>query len=572
MTFRVADRSPATAFEVGPFYTGMQPDLQAGSTIEEARAVSLTERRRIESACSILGDCQIVDDRELRVHVPASSTMATGAPEQSAPSGPAPDGSARQKQVEAEQADRAPLPLANARSTTEKISKIGGLTAEGAWEELKAHPVKTAAIAVVGTVAGATVAATAPVWATAALAGGAIAYTGYQIYDKGGSVISAAQTVWSGTNEKSADYKAAEETLKRQLGSATLDIAMGALPGGAAAKITRKVEQAIAAHAAKAAEKTAGDLVERVIAETVEKAPMTTPATETAAKTATASGASAAGVSETAVEAAGTQFTESDLMALLSKHMKDKTRAPEKSGSGGPPLPEHGPLDATIDFVPKNRALELVDRAAGSKVRLMPDGTAEIIGASAEPEKLSYRLMSRFLLEGSEGEVRGYLLYKPSENPADTFASMRWFEHATDDNSVKVLKFWEWNERAQGPEWAKALATIPEGSVPTGVGTDRMGWLAPDGTVRVLGPKYNRPDCPALMQPLAPPEVIGNWQIEKFPYAETRDITREEIEAVMQKMKSQGWTTDDLQTGNVGRLADGSLVQIDPEVQRIKRR
>ncbi|MBI1272251.1 hypothetical protein GC174_17630 [bacterium] len=121
----------------------------------------------------------------------------------------------------------------------DKSMHIAGLSMEGAWQEFKDNPVKTAAIAVGGAATGAFIAATAPAWATAGLVAAGVSYTAYEVYDKGSKVAGAVSEIWNG-NRNSDEYRQAEKTIKGELGTAVFDGATGLIPGGAAARLMRK--------------------------------------------------------------------------------------------------------------------------------------------------------------------------------------------------------------------------------------------------------------------------------------------------------------------------------------------
>jgi len=106
---------------------------------------------------------------------------------------------------------------------------------------------------------------------------------------------------------------------------------------------------------------------------------------------------------------------------------------------------------------------------------------------------------------------------------------------------------------------------VPEGSLPIGLGKCRQAWLPPTGeNAVVLGPTYERPAIPKLLQPVEK-TVIGDRQIEWFPLGESSSVTRSDVLTVNHQMKLSGWVPDDNYTANYVRLLDRSVWRVDPE-------
>jgi hypothetical protein len=108
-------------------------------------------------------------------------------------------------------------------------------------------------------------------------------------------------------------------------------------------------------------------------------------------------------------------------------------------------------------------------------------------------------------------------------------------------------------------------AAVPDGSIPIGLGSKRQAWLPPSSEhAVVLGPKFERPNVPNLLQPTNS-EVIGDKQLEWFKFGESDSVTRADVKAVNHQIKLSGWHPDDSYTANYVRLMDGSVWRVDPE-------
>ncbi|MBI4533511.1 MAG: hypothetical protein HY711_06145 [Candidatus Melainabacteria bacterium] len=163
------------------------------------------------------------------------------------------------------------------------------------------------------------------------------------------------------------------------------------------------------------------------------------------------------------------------------------------------------------------------------------------------------------------------IFYKPAKSPARILPTLkviqsektglfdRWITQSGEGSLVLTER-----QLSQSRGAKALLKDIPNGSLPIGFGRARIAWLTPDGTVAVLGPVHARAQCPELLQPFKT-QVKRDMQLEWFPYAETRNVTMAEMQALKARMENAGWTASDWKPANCGRLANGRVVRLDPE-------
>jgi hypothetical protein len=198
------------------------------------------------------------------------------------------------------------------------------------------------------------------------------------------------------------------------------------------------------------------------------------------------------------------------------------------------------------------------DELSARILTLFADGQAEVINATPTPDV--YRWLH---CTNGGGQDRVYLLYKPGLSPIKTFAKLLWFLYEGKP-TIKLTHWWLWRQLLGNKDGAAAMRAIPSGCIPIGLGAHRIAWLTVDGSVVVIGPCEERPKCPHLLQPFDR-KVFGTFQLEWFPYVETKDITMDDVNTLKQQVADSGWLVEDWHPGNVGRLADGTLVRIDPD-------
>jgi hypothetical protein len=113
------------------------------------------------------------------------------------------------------------------------------------------------------------------------------------------------------------------------------------------------------------------------------------------------------------------------------------------------------------------------------------------------------------------------------------------------------------------PACDELLAKLPKGCSFLGAGAKRIGLLMPNNRVAVIGPVEEIPPCALALQPLDSPQVIGRYQLDIVPYAESRGITQNDLSLLCKQLRDIGWRAVDPTKINIGKLLDGTLVVSD---------
>jgi hypothetical protein len=187
-----------------------------------------------------------------------------------------------------------------------------------------------------------------------------------------------------------------------------------------------------------------------------------------------------------------------------------------------------------------------------SKLLLHVDGTAISQASTGETSRLRWVKQS----------INDGFIYQPHSSPRDLLQSMR---HISFDDG-KTSTHWTVQGILEDPEAKSALDLIPQNSTPLGVGEQRVGLLAPDGDVFVVGPVQKRPDCPFVLQAKETFHA-GAYQIERLEYANTKDLTGHDLDGFSKLLMENGWWCDDLKLGNIGSISslNGRILLIDPD-------
>lgn len=110
-------------------------------------------------------------------------------------------------------------------------------------------------------------------------------------------------------------------------------------------------------------------------------------------------------------------------------------------------------------------------------------------------------------------------------------------------------------------EKSEILSCIPEGcSLLTGGATSLVLKTLRETVVRI-GPIQSRPAIDEMLQPIRK-FIVGSWQIEELPLAETSSINEYDVQVMSERLKSKGYEFTDPGTDNLGRVRD-SLVVLD---------
>lgn len=199
----------------------------------------------------------------------------------------------------------------------------------------------------------------------------------------------------------------------------------------------------------------------------------------------------------------------------------------------------------------------------GDRLILLPDGLARYESVNGSVETYVHRLIDN-----------DYLMFsRATGNPSEILPTIqyvylkrslldRWIAKPKANFQSRVIR--AMGEALEESSSTSLLNDIPTGSLPIGFGHERLAWITPDGSVAVIGPVQTRANCPQLLQPFKT-SIRGTEQIEWFPYAESRDITYAEVKDVARQMEKSGWAASDWKPSNCGRLADGTVVRLDPE-------
>ena len=121
----------------------------------------------------------------------------------------------------------------------------------------------------------------------------------------------------------------------------------------------------------------------------------------------------------------------------------------------------------------------------------------------------------------------------------------------------------------QSPLVDEILSKIPIGSKYLGIGTSTIVLETPEGEVLRIGRgSSKRMKLDGLLQPLKPPEFVGNFIIELLPKVQLTGITDEDAVELEKRLNSQGYRLTDVVLGrwnNLGRLPNGEVVVFDPD-------
>jgi hypothetical protein len=170
-----------------------------------------------------------------------------------------------------------------------------------------------------------------------------------------------------------------------------------------------------------------------------------------------------------------------------------------------------------------------------------------------------------------------FVFYEQGANAAQLFKSIKFFDtkYGKEETEAKMYRA---NEFLKKPESVELMADMPRGCVPLGFGHLRFAFLSPSGDVLCIGPNVERPPCPALLQ-AKDRKVYGRYQVETLPYAD-HNISEAEMDALRsqfiqfsetdkQHLAPSEWLMIDSKIENVGRLADGRIVVIDPDCMNL---
>lgn len=166
-----------------------------------------------------------------------------------------------------------------------------------------------------------------------------------------------------------------------------------------------------------------------------------------------------------------------------------------------------------------------------------------------------------------------FVFYEQGVDAKQLFKSMKFFDTRNGQEQTQA-KMYRANEFLQRPGAEALLNAMPSGCVPLGFGHLRFAFLSPSGDVLCIGPNVERPSCPALLQ-AKERKVFGGYQIETLDYADHNITEAERKQLYSQFMKfsetdkrnlsPSEWYLIDYKDENVGRLADGRIVVIDPD-------
>ncbi len=165
---------------------------------------------------------------------------------------------------------------------------------------------------------------------------------------------------------------------------------------------------------------------------------------------------------------------------------------------------------------------------------------------------------------------RTYVAYRHSRKSLEIMRDLSWFGLPYSTSEI-AWNFWHNREIMPADAGgAEALRHIPDGSIPLGLGKKRLAWLTPNHEVAVIGPEQTRPDCPLVLQPRRH-QQFGSYSLDWYEFAETRQIVQADVDTIVRLSEGCGWLFFDKHFGNVGRLASGRLVLLDPDaISRIE--
>jgi len=192
------------------------------------------------------------------------------------------------------------------------------------------------------------------------------------------------------------------------------------------------------------------------------------------------------------------------------------------------------------------------------ELRLSPYGYAELTSEAGTTTRYKYRHWSGAF----------YLVFQPQSDIWQMAQTVRPLQIFCGRPGFKLLpNHW--------PHWLNAdldidedfhsvLGCVPTDSIPIGIGSNRLAWLTPNNIVIVVGPCQSLPRCPYLLQPF---DMVHkrNWQAAFYEFADTGNISRQDMDELHSKMEAAGWFAGDPSACNYGRLVDGTVVRIDPD-------